>query len=74
MGFLFGAGTSLYAGYPLSKNLTANVIEALSDSEKEILGTILERENLSIENQEEIPDIEKIRFLSNGIRKKTFPP
>ena len=60
IGFLFGAGTSLYAGYPLSRNLTVKVIEALTDSEKEILQNILTRENLSIENQEEIPDIEKI--------------
>jgi len=63
IGFLFGAGTSYEAGYPLSRDLTIKTISRLSEEEKEKVTEILSRENIEYEFNNGIPDIEVITDL-----------
>lgn len=60
IGFLFGAGTSKEAGYPLINDLTKNVLEKLGKDKCEIIKAALKRENLTLDNQSGTPDIEII--------------
>ncbi|OLA95070.1 MAG: hypothetical protein BHW64_00550 [Candidatus Melainabacteria bacterium LEY3_CP_29_8] len=62
VGFLFGAGTSFEAGYPLMSGLTTIIFSKLDDNDKGIIETALKfhnkanQTNFNIENN--IPDIE----------------
>lgn len=62
VGFLFGAGTSFEAGYPLMSGLTTTVFSKLDDNDKGIIETAINFHNeanqtkFNIENN--IPDIE----------------
>ncbi|MCZ7611017.1 MAG: hypothetical protein M5U17_12745 [Ignavibacterium sp.] len=58
IGFFFGAGTSLCAGYPLTKDLTIAVINSLSITEKDALETMLSKEAITADFSTGEPDIE----------------
>lgn len=45
IGFFFGAGSSFAAGYPLTSQLTIDVLKKLSTSEIELIEKILKTEN-----------------------------
>ncbi len=45
VGFLFGAGTSFEAGYPLSNILTMQVINALSTTERNLIEQVINNHN-----------------------------
>ena len=46
IGFLFGAGSSLCAGYPLTKELTVQVLAQMRKDDLDTIKELLERENL----------------------------
>jgi hypothetical protein len=56
IGFFFGAGTSLCAGYPLTRDLTISVIDRLSSTEKTVLKEMLLNESIIADFRN--PDIE----------------
>lgn len=62
VGFLFGAGTSYEAGYPLMKGLTDTVISMLDEHDMNIIKTALENHNNEFDTTYDvtnnIPDIE----------------
>lgn len=60
IGFFFGAGTSKEAGYPLTKELTLKIYENMDSDEKELLKSILQKENITYNFENGIPDIEEI--------------
>lgn len=60
IGFLFGAGASKDAGYPLTKELTTSVLGRLGDTYTSLLASILDREHIQYDFGEGIPDIETI--------------
>ena len=88
IGFFFGAGTSLCAGYPLTKDLTIAVTEKLSDEDKQVLENLLLKESISFDLKVGIPDIEllsdvlyknivltedaKLKLLELNLRKNLF--
>ncbi|MDO8724601.1 MAG: SIR2 family protein [Candidatus Methanoperedens sp.] len=64
IGFLFGAGSSLKAGYPLMPELTVKVIEKLDREEVEILdGLVYKSFNKHIDKASGDPNIEIISDL-----------
>lgn len=65
IGFLFGAGASLPAGYPLTWKLTKEVLTELLVEEQELLAAILGKENLELDIQNGVPDIELISDILN---------
>jgi len=58
IGFLFGAGTSKEAGYPLTPDLTRAVVGALGGTNEEILLEILESKGLTYDPAKGEPNIE----------------
>lgn len=64
IGFLFGAGSSREAGYPLMGELTKSVISNLSSLSREVLDEILLDKGLSYNDSNGDPNIE---FLSDLI-------
>ncbi len=58
IGFFFGAGTSLCAGYPLTKDLTISVINSLTNTEKDVLEKMLLKETITADFKNGYPDIE----------------
>lgn len=60
IGFLFGAGTSKEAGYPLTNDLTKNVLEKLPEDKISLLTDLLQRKHLKISINDGSPDIETI--------------
>ncbi|PIE35209.1 hypothetical protein CSA56_05130 [candidate division KSB3 bacterium] len=58
VGFLFGAGTSKGAGYPLMGDLTKDVVAKLSVTDRETLESILALKNLQYDENEGSPNIE----------------
>ncbi|MHA1426767.1 MAG: SIR2 family protein [Candidatus Helarchaeota archaeon] len=60
IGFLFGAGSSKEAGFPLTIELTKNVTESLSQTDLETLKTILETDGITYDFKAGVPDIETI--------------
>lgn len=60
IGFLFGAGSSLCAGYPLTKELTIQVLARLEKNELDTISELVYKESLEFSSEEGIPDIELI--------------
>ena len=73
VGFLFGAGTSFEAGYPLMSGLTTNVFSLLNDDDKGIIEAALTLHNEANKTdynvKTKIPDIE---LLLNIIKDLAF--
>lgn len=63
IGFFFGAGTSKEAGFPLTIDLTRNVINKLGDDEKKLLEDIFQLERMDFSSADGSPDIEVISNL-----------
>lgn len=59
-GFLFGAGTSFEAGYPLMPTLTISVVDALSTTERGTLDEVLAHEHLAYDEASGFPNIETL--------------
>lgn len=57
-GFIFGAGASFEAGYPLMTKLTKEVISALSGSERSTLSEVLNVVGMTYDESAGIPNIE----------------
>lgn len=62
-GFLFGAGTSVEAGYPMMADLTRKVVGALSSSEREAMDEVLTANSISFNSADSTPNIEAIADL-----------
>ena len=58
IGFFFGAGTSFAAGYPLTNQLTIDVLKKLTPTEKELIERILKAEGIILNISKGEPDIE----------------
>jgi SIR2-like domain len=58
IGFFFGAGTSFAAGYPLTSQLTIDVLKKLTPTEKELIERILKAEGIILNISKGEPDIE----------------
>jgi hypothetical protein len=69
VGFLFGAGTSYKAGYPLMPELTIRVLEKLDPNEISIIETIIEKQlNIKLDKSRGEPNIEVISdTIESGI-------
>ena len=67
IGFLFGAGTSKEAGFPLMQDLTKTVVENLSPRNKKTLNDILNVEGLDYDAATGEPNIE---VLSDYVTKR----
>ncbi len=65
IGFLFGAGTSYAAGYPLTWELTKKVLQSLGQDQLDLLKSILSKEDLELESETGSPDIEVISDILN---------
>ncbi|WP_424359664.1 SIR2 family protein [Methanocella sp. MCL-LM] len=63
IGFIFGAGTSKEAGYPIMKDLTINVIDQLDFQERCSLEKVLKDELIDYDLSGGTPDIEIILSL-----------
>ena len=63
IGFLFGAGTSKEAGYPLTNRLTIDVFQRLHSSKQILIKEILSKEGMTFSEEEGYPDIETITDL-----------
>jgi SIR2-like protein len=59
-GFLFGAGASYEAGYPLMPVLTQNVISGLTPDHRTLLDEVLHAQGSSYNSSNGIPNIEQI--------------
>jgi hypothetical protein len=62
-GFLFGAGTSVEAGYPLMSGLTRNVVDALAPAERFVLDDVLKAAGTAYDGTAATPNIEEIADL-----------
>lgn len=62
-GFLFGAGTSREAGYPMMPQLTREVIDALNSAERSILDEILKHAGEIYDDINAAPNIEQLSDL-----------
>lgn len=65
IGFLFGAGTSYAAGYPLTWELTKKVLQSLGKDQLALLESVLSKEDLVLEPETGSPDIEVISDILN---------
>lgn len=65
IGFVFGAGTSISAGYPLTNELTILVFNRLTPDEIELIEKILKVESLSLNRLNGEPDIEVLSDILN---------
>lgn len=59
-GFLFGAGTSVEAGYPMMSGLTRKVVGALKRDERGVLDEVLHAAGLGYSDMDAKPDIEQL--------------
>ena len=59
-GFLFGAGTSFEAGYPLMAGLTHDVVHSLTADERDALDEVLAAQNLTYDVHKSEPNVEVI--------------
>lgn len=62
-GFLFGAGTSREAGYPMMPQLTREVMTALKPGERPILDEVLKLAGETYDVAKATPDIEQLSDL-----------
>ncbi len=63
IGFLFGAGTSFQAGYPLMTTLTRQVVAGLTASEVDDFTAVLTAAGRTYDNAAATPNIDLIRNL-----------
>lgn len=68
IGFLFGAGTSYAAGYPLTTELTTSVLKKLLPDEIKLINKILIQDSLILDIDNGIPDIEVLSDVLNGAK------
>lgn len=59
-GFIFGAGASYEAGYPMMQSLTKNVIGALDSTERDTLDQVLDAANIVYDDNKGTPNIEDL--------------
>lgn len=59
-GFLFGAGTSVAAGYPMMIGLTRKVVGALKPDERTVLDEVLKAVGLAYNDKDAKPNIEEL--------------
>jgi hypothetical protein len=64
IGFLFGAGTSVDAGYPLMSNLTRAVVGRLTTGERSHLDALLAAAGLTYDAAAALPNIEGLSDLT----------
>lgn len=64
IGFLFGAGTSFQAGYPLMSTLTRQVVDGLTTTEKADLTAVLDATGRTYDDATATPNIEEIADLT----------
>lgn len=64
IGFLFGAGASFQAGYPLMTTLTRQVIDGLTSTEAESFSAVLLASGKSYDRHRATPNIEEIADLT----------
>ena len=64
IGFLFGAGTSFQAGYPLMTTLTRQVVATLTTAEKADLTAVLAAAGQAYDDAAAAPNIEEIADLT----------
>lgn len=62
-GFLFGAGASLEAGYPMMAQLTLDIINALTAAERAILDEVFKYQSVVFNDVTATPNIEEISDL-----------
>ena len=62
-GFLFGAGTSVEAGYPMMSGLTRKVVGALKPGERAVLDEVLHAAGLLYNDMDAKPNIEELADL-----------
>lgn len=62
-GFIFGAGTSREAGYPMMPQLTRQVITALNSSERAVLDEVLKLAGDTYDDANAMPNIEQLSDL-----------
>jgi SIR2-like domain len=62
-GFLFGAGTSLEAGYPMMPQLTREVMSAINSSERAVLDEVLTHAGETYKDASATPNIEQLSDL-----------
>jgi hypothetical protein len=62
-GFLFGAGTSCEAGYPMMPGLTREVVSDLKSDERAVLDEVLSAAGLSYDDAKATPNIEQLADL-----------
>ncbi len=62
-GFLFGAGTSVEAGYPMMSGLTRKVVGALTAAERTVLDEVLKAVGAAYDDTAATPNIEEIADL-----------
>jgi len=62
-GFLFGAGTSREAGYPMMPQLTREVINALMPDERAVLDEVITQAGETYDDATAIPNIEQLSDL-----------
>jgi len=65
IGFVFGAGSSFAAGYPLTTELTITVLGRLSDIEIELVEKVLKVEGVILNISKGDPDIELLSDILN---------
>jgi hypothetical protein len=61
--FLFGAGTSVEAGYPMMSSLTRDVVGALTSDERSLLDEVLDTAGLVYDDKTSTPNVEEIADL-----------
>ncbi len=62
-GFLFGAGTSVEAGYPVMTDLTRKVVCALAPGERAVLDEVMKTVGLTYDDKDAKPNIEELADL-----------
>lgn len=60
VGFLFGCGTSKDAGYPLTAELTGEIVGGLAPSQRSLVDTLLTQEGQEYDDRTGLPDVESI--------------
>lgn len=72
IGFLFGAGTSFEAGYPLMSGLTTAVFSQLDDNDKQLIATALNFHNevnqTKFNVKDNVPDIELLLNIIKNLQ------
>jgi hypothetical protein len=76
-GFIFGAGTSVEAGYPMMPQLTREVVQALDTSDRAVLDEVLHANGMAYDHTSGSPNVEVVadlvmaHALSTGVLRFT---